>query len=79
MNIELDVQLVHAPGIVKNLDHKDVHGTLLSKPESQWITSQMELIQKTGEQNTRPERHQEPEDQNVPQELDGFFPVGLTA
>ena len=37
-----------------------------------------ELIEKIDEQNARPERHQKPEDQHVPQQLQGFFPVGMT-
>jgi hypothetical protein len=78
MNIKLDVQVVHAPGVIKNLPDKEVHGTLVRKPETQWVTAQVELVKKFHKQNARPERHQKPEDQHVPQEFQGFFPVGLT-
>jgi len=78
MNIELDVQVVHAPGVIKDLPDKEVNGPLVRKPETQWVTTQVKLVKKFDKQNTRPERHQKPEDQDVPQKFDGFFPVGLT-
>jgi hypothetical protein len=79
MNIKLDVQVVHAPGVIKNLRHKKVDGPLMGKPESNRVATKVELVEKVNEQNARPERHQKPEDQHVPQEFYGFLPVGLTA
>jgi hypothetical protein len=63
MNIKLDVQVVHAPGVIKDLPDKEVDGTLVRKPETQRITAQVELVKKVHKQNARPERHQKPEDQ----------------
>jgi hypothetical protein len=73
MNIKLDVQVVHAPGVIKNLPNEKVHGTLMGKPETQRITTQMELVKKVHKQNARPKRHQKPEDQARSSKASGFL------
>jgi hypothetical protein len=78
MNIKLDVQVVHAPGVIENLYYEEVNGPLMGKPESNRVATKVELVEKINEQNARPERHQKPEDQHIPQQLQGFFPVGMT-
>jgi len=48
------------------------------QPETQGVTTEVELVEKVNKQNARPKGHQKPEDQHIPQELQGFLPVGTT-
>jgi hypothetical protein len=39
VNVKLDVQIVHTPGVIEDLDHKEINGALVCKPEAQRITA----------------------------------------
>ncbi|MCY1382358.1 hypothetical protein D9M69_703740 [compost metagenome] len=63
MDVIFAIELIHLPDIEENLEHKDVDGTLLGKPEPQGCTEETDGVECINQQNAEAERHQEPDSQ----------------
>lgn len=61
VNVELEIHLVHTPGVEKDQEDKDVDRTLLCKPESQLESAKPYAIQLIDEQNAEAVRANEPD------------------
>jgi hypothetical protein len=59
--VKFFVELVHAPGIEKYQDDKDVHRTLLRKPKAQVVTANAESVELINQDNSKKIRHNEPD------------------
>ena len=63
MDIELAIDMVHAPGVEKDQRDEDVDGALLGKPESELEATDANAIQLFDEENAEAKRAGEPDDE----------------
>jgi hypothetical protein len=55
MDIELAIDMVHAPGIEKNQRNEDIDGTLLCEPETELKATNADAIQLLDKEHTEAE------------------------
>ena len=69
------IQPVEPEGVHQNQENEYQNASLLSKPKTKGVASQMKLIQRVGKQNARSETHQSPNGQQEGHNGKILFPV----
>jgi hypothetical protein len=63
MDIELAIDMVHAPGVEKDKRNEDVDGALLGKPEAELEATDTNAVQLLDEEYAEPVRAGKPDDE----------------
>jgi hypothetical protein len=77
LHAELTIDFAHLLGVPEDQSDKDVNGALLSKPEAQGVSTQVDGVQHWGKQDARAVRTECPDDQHFGQKTKRCRPVGL--
>jgi hypothetical protein len=75
MNIELTIQMIHAPGIKENQHQEDINRTLLGEPETELETRDLDMIQLIDQQDAETVGHYKPDTQTGQKQAQIRLPV----
>jgi hypothetical protein len=79
MHVEPTINVAHLLGVIKNQRNEDVDGALVGEPEPERISAETDLVEQVNEQDPRAKGHRKPDDQNLGEQAERGFPVGMTA
>jgi hypothetical protein len=77
--VELTIDVVHLLGVVKDQRNEDIYGTLMRKPEPERVSAELDVVEQIRKQDASAKRHGKPDDENLGQQTQRGFPVGMTA
>jgi hypothetical protein len=76
--VELAIELIHTPCIEKDQNHECIHRTLLCEPESEFVSSQGDIIQGFDQDNSQSEGHDKPDSKATSDKANICLPVCLS-